>query len=118
MIECDLEAPTVLVEDAVQLESQPSSHQSRIEPAERFENKAPKKSSYKFIEHHESEPHFMRPALFTKVKEVIKEIPHLKDVHLSAEEFHFEQSWFALLWVCQRICKINGPDEESDINQH
>ena len=60
----------------------------------------------------------MRPALFTKVKEVIKEIPHLKDVHLSAEEFHFEQSWFALLWVCQRICKINGPDEESDINQY
>ena len=58
----------------------------------------------------------MRPALFTKVKEVISELPHLKSVHLSPEEFHFEQSWFAMLWVCQRVCKIDNSDDEDDLN--
>ena len=39
-------------------------------------------SHQKFIEIHESEPHYSRPAFFTKIKEVMADLPHLKHVML------------------------------------
>lgn len=79
-----------------------------------------KKSTYKYIEHHETEPHYLRPPLFSKVRELMSDVPHLKNVRLSKENFHFESSWFSMLWICQRATKVSNPDEEnaSFMQQH
>ena len=58
------------------------------------------KSHQKFIEIHESEPHYSRPAFFTKVKEIISDLPHLKQVLLKPGSFNFDSSWFSILWTC------------------
>ena len=68
----------------------------------------------KFIEHHETEPHYLRPAFFTKIREVISEVPHLKQVLLNPSTFKFQSSWFSILWTCQRVCTVpNSADEGS-----
>ena len=58
------------------------------------------KSQQKFIEIHESEPHYSRPAFFTKVKEIVSDLPHLKQVLLKPGSFNFDSSWFSILWTC------------------
>ena len=70
------------------------------------------KSHQKFIEIHESEPHYSRPAFFTKVKEIISDLPHLKYVLLKPGSFNFDSSWFSILWTCQRVCEV-----PSDLSQ-
>ena len=64
------------------------------------------KPQMKFIEHHETEPHYSRPAFFTKIKEIISDVPHLKQVLLKPATFNFGASWFSMLWTCQRVCTV------------
>ena len=72
----------------------------------------------KFIEHHETEPHYLRPAFFSKIKEIINEVPHLKQVMLNPKTFKFESSWFSMLWTCQRICTIpSAAQDETSCEQ-
>ena len=59
------------------------------------------------MEHHESEPHYQRPAFFAKASEILKEVPHLSRVLLRRPEFNFEASWFSVLWTCQRVCQVD-----------
>lgn len=58
------------------------------------------KSLQKFIEVHESEPHYSRPAFFSKIKEIVADLPHLKQVMLKKDSFNFDSSWFSVLWTC------------------
>jgi len=78
----------------------------RAESAAQSSSQQPLKSRLKFIEVHESEPHYLRPAFFSKVKEVVAELPHLKDVLLKTDCFNFDSSWFSVLWTCQRVCTV------------
>ena len=66
----------------------------------------------KFIENHETQPYYQRPALFSKVKEILAEVPHLKQVMLKQPSFNFDSSWFSILWTCQRVCVV--PDLSTD----
>ena len=72
------------------------------------------KPHMKFIEHHETEPHYSRPAFFTKIKEIINDVPHLKQVLLKPATFNFGSSWFSMLWTCQRVCTIPAPVDDSN----
>lgn len=71
------------------------------------------KSFKKFVEIHESEPYYSRPAFFSKIKEIETDIPHLKHVLLKPGSFKFESSWFSVLWTCQRVCQVPNMDTDS-----
>ena len=57
------------------------------------------------MEYHETEPHFLRKPICSKIDDLIKEMPHLENVVIKEGEFNFDKSWFSLLWTCQRVSK-------------
>jgi hypothetical protein len=61
----------------------------------------------RFFEFSETQEFYKRKPLLLQLEDLMKQQIDLKKLTLSADDFLHKDSWFTILWTCQRVQPIN-----------